>query len=280
VSKFVTFVPGLSGKKGMTDRRFIGVFDSGLGGLSVLRSLLESLPGESFRYFADSAWCPYGNRSSEEIQVRADAITKHFLGMGAKMVVVACNTATAEAIDHLRSHYDIPFVGIEPAIRQAAVHTASGKVGVLATRNTIRGRLFRETSARYAADKDIMIQVGEGLVELVEEGLSDTPETTELLRRYIVPMLEAGVDQIVLGCTHYPFLIPAIRRMTPPNVVIHDPSPAIARQAAHVLKANSLEASPGTPVQHAAETSGSPDRLEEMIRTLNLNFFDVRKVNL
>ncbi len=259
----------------MKERHFIGVFDSGMGGLSVLQSLLELLPGESFHYFADSAWCPYGNRSTEEIIARADAITTHFLAGGAKLVVVACNTATAEAIDHLRSHYPVPFVGIEPAIKQAAYHTASGKVGVLATRNTIQGRLFRETSARYASGKDIMIQVGEGLVEVVEEGRIETPAAMALLKRYITPMIEAGVDQVVLGCTHYPFLIPAIQRIVPPDVVIHDPSPAVARQTAAVLKSNNLEAVTGTPVLHQAETTGNREQLLGMIQHLGLDISDV-----
>lgn len=259
---------------------FIGVFDSGLGGLSVLASMMRMLPDESFYYIADSAYCPYGNRTSEEVIARSVVITEYLLDRGAKMVVVACNTATAEAIDHLREVYAIPFVGIEPAIKQAAVHTSTGRVGVLATRNTIQGRLFRETSARFAAGKDIVIQVGEGLVELVEEGKTDTPIAEMLLRKYLDPMLESGVDQIVLGCTHYPFLIPAISKLVPEGIVIHDPSPAVARQASNILRKHGIEAPPGSSPYHKAASTGDPIRLKEMVTSLGLPVTDLTAIVL
>jgi glutamate racemase len=219
----------------MADQRPIGVFDSGLGGLSVLKALVEQLPSESFIYFADTHWCPYGNRKPSEVRQRSAAISRYLIGMDCKMIVVACNTATAIAIGQLRRSFNIPFIGIEPAIKQAALHTRSGKVGVLATRNTFRGKLYRNTSARFASDKDVMVQVGDGLVEIVEEGRMHTPEADALLRSYLQPMIAAGVDQIVLGCTHYPFLIPLMKSMVPETVVIHDPAPAVARQTYRVL---------------------------------------------
>lgn len=230
----------------MYDNRPIGVFDSGLGGLSVLDALLQQLPEETFLYLADSAWCPYGDRSIEEIRRRSSLMTEFLIGKGVKAIVVACNTATAAAIDMLRETYPLPFIGIEPAVKQAALHTTSGKVGVLATRNTFQGRLFRETSARYATDKDLYIQVGDGLVEIVEEDRMDSEEAAELLKRYIVPMMEAGVDQIVLGCTHYPFLIPYIKAMVPGHVVIHNPAPAVARQTVRILEEKGLTGHSGT----------------------------------
>lgn len=263
----------------MPDERTIGVFDSGLGGLSVMRNLLEILPDESFLYFADSAWCPYGNRSVGEIAERSVKITEYLLGKGAKLIVVACNTATAAAIDILRSNYHVPFIGIEPAVKQAALHTSSGKVGVLATQNTFQGRLFRETSAKFAAGKDVLIQVMEGLVEVVEEDKIDTPEAVQLLTGYIRPMVEAGVDQIVLGCTHYPFLIPAIRNIVPVNVVIHDPSPAVAKQTAHILKEYKLESS-GSKVNHKAVTTGNEKVLKNFINKIGLNIPDCEKIAL
>jgi glutamate racemase len=262
-----------------SDDRPIGVFDSGLGGLSVLGELIRTLPNESFLYLADSAYCPYGSRSAEEVTTRSFLITEHLMLLGAKMVVVACNTATAAAIDALRESYPIPFIGIEPAIKQAALHTASGKVGVLATRNTFQGRLFRETSARYASDTNVFIQPGDGLVEVVEENRIHTPEARQLLQSYILPMLAEGVDQIVLGCTHYPFLIPIIREIVPEHVVIHDPSPAVARQTARVLTENQLESNSQT-VLHQAETTGDPDMLTRMIDQLNLPIGSIKGITL
>lgn len=253
----------------MADNRPVGIFDSGLGGLTVLQSLAEHLPGESFLYLADSAFCPYGDKPVEAVQERTLRITDFLMERGAKTIVVACNTATAAAIDLLRGTYPIPFIGIEPAIKQAALHTLSGKVGVLATRNTFQGKLFQETSARYANDKDVYIQVGEGLVEIVEGDNMDTPESIALIKRYIQPMMEAGVDQIVLGCTHYPFLIPIIRTLVTENVVIHDPSPAVAKHTAHVLHEKGLESlCKNQPDQFF--TTGNPLLLESMIQRMNL----------
>jgi glutamate racemase len=253
----------------MADNRPVGIFDSGLGGLTVLQSLVSHLPEESFFYLADSAFCPYGDKPVEAVQERTVLITEFLMERGAKAVVVACNTATAAAIDLLRGSYSIPFIGIEPAIKQAALHTLSGKVGVLATRNTFQGKLFQETSAKYANDKDVYIQVGEGLVELVEGDLMNTPESIALINHYIQPMIEAGVDQIVLGCTHYPFLIPVIRSLVPDNVVIHDPSPAVAKHTAHVLQDKGLE-SVRKLQPHQFFTTGNPLLLKTMIQRMDL----------
>lgn len=245
----------------------IGIFDSGLGGLSVLASLFAELPYENFVYFADSAWCPYGSRSTEEIQMRSIAITQFLLTHNVKAVVVACNTATAAAIDLLRGTFPIPFIGIEPAIKQAALHTQSGKVGVLATRNTFQGRLYQETSARFANDKQIHVQIGDGLVELVEEDRIETPEAEALIRRYIEPMIASGVDQIVLGCTHYPFLISQIQKIVPPGVIVHNPAPAVARQTHRILENESLLAVSHNGKSHFF-SSGDVTVLNRMIKRL------------
>jgi len=263
----------------MSDNRPVGVFDSGLGGLSVMLSLYGTLPDESFIYYADSAWCPYGSKSIAEVKERANRITKFLMDKGAKAIVVACNTATAAAIDELRADFPIPFIGIEPAIKQAALHTRSGKVGVLATRNTFQGRLFRETSARYANDKDVYIQPGDGLVEIVEEDRIGTPEAKKLLRSYIHPMIEAGVDQIVLGCTHYPFLIPEIRTMVPDHIIIHDPSPAVARQTRHVLEESGL-LSENSSKHDKFFTSGDTEMMEKMLQRLGMRALAAQQVNL
>ncbi len=263
----------------MADNRPIGVFDSGLGGLSVLRALVHLLLGESFLYLADSGYCPYGARSMEEIQDRTFRITGFLLEQDVKMIVVACNTATAAAIDLLRANYTIPFIGIEPAVKQAALHTRSGKVGVLATRNTFKGRLFKETSARYANDKDLFIQTGDGLVEIVEEGRIHDIDSVQLLQSYIGPMIEAGVDQIVLGCTHYPFLIPLIRTMVPESVVIHDPSPAVARQTERVMDDHRLRSS-GVAATTRFFTTGETTILDQMVSKLDIQASPAVKISL
>jgi glutamate racemase len=240
----------------------IGVFDSGLGGLSVLRELINQIPNKSFHYYADSGYCPYGNKPVSEVIARSELISQLLIDDGAEIIVVACNSATAAAIEHLRQHFEIPFVGIEPAIKQAALHTESGKVGVLATENTFNGKLFKETTARYASDKNVFIQVGHGLVEIVEEGRINHEESIRLLQSYIKPMLNEGIDQLVLGCTHYPFLIDEIRKMVPESLKIHDPAPAVARQANRLL-VNREKAD--DPIEHKYFSSGSLKKLIKLL---------------
>lgn len=212
----------------------IGVYDSGLGGLSVWREIIKLLPGEDYLYFADSRYCPYGTRSHEFLCSRATEVTNFLAGKGAEMVVVACNTATAAAIEHLRSTFPIPFVGMEPAIKPAILNTRSGVVGVLATAVTFSGELYHRTLEHYAQASEgvrVIEQVGYGLVEAVESGAIHSPETIALLESYINPMLEAGADHIVLGCTHYPFLSEEIEKIARGRARIVNPAPAVARQA-------------------------------------------------
>lgn len=219
----------------------IGMFDSGLGGLSIWKAVRKQLPNESLLYFADQARCPYGPRSQSEIIRFSCEITEILLAKGAKMMIVACNTATAAAIEVLRATYAIPFVGLEPALKPAAAHTQTGTVGILATEGTFRGNHFKETRARYAANLNLLMQVGHGLVALVESGQLKGPEANALLRRYLEPMLAAGADQIVLGCTHYPFLQEAMAPIVEGKAAILNPAPAVAAQVDRMLRASGLQ---------------------------------------
>lgn len=250
----------------MSNSKPVGVFDSGLGGISVLLELIKSLPHESFVYFADSGNCPYGPKTADEIISLSARITSFLLERHCKAIVVACNTATAAAIDWLRSNYDIPFVGMEPAIKPAALNTKTRSIGVLATAGTFKGRLYIETSRKYASDVNVCYQVGEGLVELVENGKTLSEEAEVLLHRYIDPMLECNIDHLVLGCTHYPFFKPLLHRILPAHVKIVDPAPAVARQTFKVLEEKHLrcsitEASPYLEFH----TSGRIELLEAMV---------------
>ena len=228
----------------MDDDRPIGVYDSGMGGLTVWRALRAALPGESLLYLGDGKNCPYGSKPREEVRRLADEAFAALVAEGCKMVVVACNTATAAAIDFLRSKYaPMPIVGMEPAVKPACLRTRSGVVGVLATERSLDGELFRRTAARYAADAEVVAAAGEGFVELVEGDLETTPEAEACVRRVLEPILRQGADQIVLGCTHYPFLLPAIERVAAGwGAAIVDPSPAVARRVAQLLDRYALHA--------------------------------------
>lgn len=213
----------------------VGVFDSGVGGLSVWKELYREMPGERFLYLSDGGFCPYGPKSKDEIIGRAVKITDYLISNGAEIIVVACNTATAAAISYLRSHYSIPFVGMEPAVKPAAINTKTGAIGVLATKGTFKGELYLRTLHKFASNARVLEQVGEGLVELVERGERDTPQAKELIKRYILPMIAENADHIVLGCTHYPFLAPLIKDVAGSDITIVNPAPAVARRANDVL---------------------------------------------
>lgn len=231
----------------MADNRPIGIYDSGLGGLTVWREIRRALPGESLAYLGDGANCPYGSRPREEVQALADAAVARLVELDCKMVVVACNTATAAAIGFLREKYaGMPIVGMEPAVKPACLATRSGVVGVLATERSLDGELFRRTAARYGSGIEVLTYPGTGFVELVEGSREDTPEAEAAVRAAVEPMLARGADQIVLGCTHYPFLIGAIRRAAAGRgVTIIDPAPAVARRTAQLLDARGLRAEAG-----------------------------------
>lgn len=229
----------------------IGVFDSGMGGLSVWRELRRQLPGESLIYYGDGKNCPYGNRSAEEILTFVEEAVEALLARGAKMIVVACNTATAVAIDTLRSRYPIPFVGMEPAVKPAALTSQSGVIGVLATKASFGGALYLANEARYGSQVQIIRAVGEGFVELVERGEERSSEALQTVRAVVEPMIEAGADRIVLGCTHYPFLTDTIAEVVGDRAVeIIDPAPAVARRAAWLLDQNNLRAESGSVARY------------------------------
>jgi len=215
----------------------IGIFDSGSGGLSVYREIVKLLPRERYIYYSDNANCPYGEKSCEFIIERARNITRLLLDKGCSIIVVACNTATAAAIATLRREFpDIPFVGMEPAVKSAALETRSGVIGVLATAGTLRASKYLETKEKYTEGLKVVEHVGEGFVELVERGELDGAAAEKTVRASLAPLLEAGADTIVLGCTHYPFLLPVIERISGPDVRIIDPAPAAARHLASLYR--------------------------------------------
>jgi glutamate racemase len=244
----------------MPDTGAIGVFDSGVGGLSVWREIVRALPHEDTIYFADQAHVPYGPRDEDEIRGFCDGIARYLLGRGCKALVVACNTASAAALRHLRDTFpEVPVIGMEPAVKPAAALTRSGVVGIMATPATFQGRLFKATAGRHAAGIRLVNQVCVGLAEAVEAGHLDGPGTEALLRRVLAPIIEAGADTVVLACTHYPFVIEPIRRIAGPDVNVIDPAPAIARHLGTVLRQHGLQRAAAIPGRHMFVTTGEPD---------------------
>lgn len=242
----------------MSDTRPIGVFDSGLGGLSVLREITRLLPQERAIYVADSGHCPYGGKSPEQILARATAITEFLLARGAKQIVVACNTATIAAVEALRATYSVSFVGMEPAVKPAVAATRSGVIGVLATGAALAGSKLHRLIDAHAGSVRVITQPCPGLVECVERGELDAPQTRELLRRYTAPLLEAGADTIVLGCTHYPFLRATLADLLGPDVRLLDTGEAVARRVASLLQREGLLAAPDAVGGIDWFTSGEP----------------------
>lgn len=249
----------------MTDNRPIGIFDSGVGGLTVWQQIAAQHPGESTLYLADSFHCPYGPRGADEIVRLSVAISRFLQAQGCKMIVVACNTASAAALGPLRTEFSIPVVGLEPAIKPAALATQSGHVGVLATEGTLQSSLFNHTRQTFAADISVHTQVAHDLVPLVEAGQLTGPETEATLHRYLRPMLENQVDQLVLGCTHYPFLIPLIEKITRGRMAIHNPADAVARQVGRRLQHNGLTADSVSVAGHRFFTTGRSDGLKRLL---------------
>ncbi|HLF52791.1 glutamate racemase [Flavobacterium sp.] len=219
----------------MNNNQPIGLFDSGIGGTSIWKAIHELLPEENTIYLADSKNAPYGRKSKEEIIALSMKNTELLLEMNCKIIVVACNTATTNAIKELRAKYDVPFIGIEPAIKPAAHNSKTQTIGVLATKGTLSSELFNRTVEVYQ-DTKIIEQIGYGLVELIENGDIDSPEMDKLLSTYLTPMIEANIDYLVLGCSHFPYLIPKIKKILPNNIQIIDSGEAVARQTQHILK--------------------------------------------
>jgi glutamate racemase len=218
----------------------IGIFDSGIGGTSIFKEVHALLPNESIIYLADSKNAPYGDQSKDEILQLSIKNTEFLLKKGCKLIVVACNTATTNAISYLRAHYNLPFIGIEPAIKPAALQTKTNAVGILATKGTLSSQLFHKTSNLYASEIKVIEQIGEGIVPLIESGKINSEEMTFLLKKYTAPMLEAKIDYLVLGCTHYPYLIPQLKQLLPKNVTIIDSGLAVAKQTKTILQAHNI----------------------------------------
>jgi glutamate racemase len=258
----------------------IGIFDSGVGGLSVLRHIRKQLPSHSIYYLADQLHVPYGPRSLEEVRTFSIAITRFLLEKGARIIVVACNTASAAALHTLRDKFpDVPFVGMEPAVKPAASHTASGVVGVLATPATFQSELFASVVERFAQGIKIMKSTCPGLVEEIEAGRVNSVRTQEILHQALEPMLQQKVDTIVLGCTHYPFALEQIKEIVGPDVEVIDPSPAIARQTERMITQMGWQGQQNHPAVVTIYTSGSISALQQLLPNLLSENFLVRQVN-
>ncbi|PIV07296.1 MAG: glutamate racemase [Syntrophobacterales bacterium CG_4_8_14_3_um_filter_58_8] len=256
----------------------IGIFDSGVGGLSVLREIRTAFASEDLLYVADSACVPYGDKSPQFVEARSVAIAEFLVDRKAKAIVVACNTATGAAITTLRSRFSVPIVGIEPAVKPAMGKTASGVVAVLATSGTLSSDKFAKLLARFGGDVDILIQPCAGLVEQVEAGELDGEKARALTAKYLLPLLERGADTIILGCTHYPFLAPLIREIAGPKVSIVDPNAAIAHELRRRLENNDLLSPDPRPGTERFWTSGAPDAVKPVISKLWNADVDVRRL--
>lgn len=254
----------------MSDQRVIGVFDSGVGGTSIWKEIVQKLPLENTIYLADSINAPYGSKSEEEILQLSIKNTEKLLDFGAKIIVVACNTATTNAITYLRATYDLPFIGIEPAIKPAALNSKTGAIGILATQGTLNSALFHNTSAQYTSGLKTIEIVGEGLVPLIEKGNLDAPELKSLLATYTKQMIDAQVDYIVLGCSHYPFLIPLLKTILPAHITIIDSGLAVARQTEHILEKHGLF-NTSSKASHKLFTNGKVKVLTQFVSNLVQN---------
>ena len=251
------------------NRQPIGVFDSGVGGLSVLRVIREQMPEESVLYFGDQEHVPYGPRPLQQVKDFSEGITRFLLGKCAKLIVVACNAASAAALKYLRETFsDISFVGMEPAVKPAAEHTVTGVVGVLATPATFQGALYASVVERFAAGVVLLQSTCPGLVQQIELGELDSPKTHTILEAALQPMLKQNIDTVVLGCTHYPFVIPLIQEIVGEKVRVIDPAPAVARQAERILEARGLKAPIGGRGETQFFTSGEAATLQALLPKL------------
>jgi len=261
------------------DVRPVGVFDSGVGGLSVLRAIRQQLPDESVIYFGDQGHVPYGPRPLEEVRKFSETITRFLLNQGAKLIVVACNTASAAALHSLRQTFpDVSFVGMEPAVKPAAENTRTGVVGVLATPATFQGALYASVVERFAANVALLQDTCAGLVQQIERGELESRETRAILESALRPMLDRGIDTVVLGCTHYPFVIPLIQQIVGAEVRVIDPAPAVARQVARLLDSGGRRTAAERSGTVRFFTSGDATRFESLLPRLSDETGEVREV--
>ena len=254
---------------GLSNKSPIAVFDSGVGGLSVLRAIRQQHPSEDILYLADQAHVPYGPRSLDQVRVFSKAVTNYFISQGAKLVVVACNTASAAALHYQREIFpNVPFVGMEPAVKPAAEHTQTGVVGVLATPATFQGELYSSVVERFANHVTVIQNTCIGLVEQIEMGNHEGRETRKILESALTPMLAKKIDTVVLGCTHYPFVIPTIQEIVGPGVRVIDPAPAIARQVGRLLDKYNLRNAPGHEGFTRYLTTGELNSLQDFLEII------------
>lgn len=246
-------------------KQAIGVFDSGIGGLSIWKEIVSLLPDENTIYLADSSNAPYGQKPQKKILELSIKNTELLIKKDCKIIVVACNTATTNAISYLRKNYDIPFIGIEPAIKPAALNTQNNTIGILATKGTLSSELFYKTSQNFTEGIKVIEQIGEGLVPLIEKGQIESNEMDSLLKKYLNPMLEKHIDYLVLGCSHYPFLIPKIKKIVGENVTIIDSGEAVAKQTKAILEKNNLQNNSNTKAQHQLFSNTNIKTLERFI---------------
>lgn len=244
----------------------IGIFDSGIGGITICNEIIRLLPNESVLYLADSKNAPYGEKSEEEIIKLSIKNVDYLLNKGCKLIVVACNTATTNAIKTLRNSYSVPFIGIEPAIKPAALNSQTNSVGVLATKGTLSSALFAKTSEKHLRKVSILERDGEGIVPLIEAGKLESAEMHLLLKKYIQPMLDKNIDYLVLGCSHYPFLIPQLKKIVGPEVQIIDSGEAVARQTKNILAQQGLLNDTTHRASHRFITNVNPNVLMQFIK--------------
>lgn len=257
----------------------IGIFDSGVGGLSVLREIRSLMPNETIIYFGDQIHVPYGARSMEQIQNFSEGITKFLLKHNSKIIVVACNTASAAALKYLREKFpDVQFVGMEPAVKPAAEKTQTKKVGVLATPTTFQGALYASVVERFASDVEIFQNTCSGLVNQIEAGEVDSEKTKKILEDALLPMLEKNIDTVVLGCTHYPFVIPLIEKIVGENVRVIDPAPAVAKQVERLLEARKLRNLTNENGEVVFFTSGDVKSTENVVSKLINEKVEIKSV--
>lgn len=253
----------------------IGIFDSGIGGTSIWREIHSLMPYENTLYLADSNNAPYGSKGKEKIIDLSIKNTEYLLQHDCKLIVVACNTATTNAISVLRKNYNVPFIGIEPAIKPAALNSKTKAIGILATKGTLTSDLFYTTTSLYAQGHTVIEQVGDGLVELIELGKIDSEDMRMLLKTYLKPMLEANIDYLVLGCTHYPYLMPLLLELLPKHIKIIDSGLAVARQTKAVLEQHHLLNTDHTKAKHQFYTNGNPKVLKAILgNTFEVDYLD------
>ena len=253
----------------------IGIFDSGVGGTSIWKELHSLLPFENTIYLADSKHAPYGPKGKDRIIELCLKNTEYLLSQNCKLIIVACNTATTNAIKVLREHYKVPFIGIEPAIKPAALNTKTKAIGILATKGTLSSELFHKTSSTFASDINAIEQIGEGIVQLIESGKLDSEEMKALLNIYLKPMLEARIDYLVLGCTHYPYLIPMLNNILPKNVKIIDSGEAVAKQTKAILSNNNILNLSNLKSQNKFYSNGDIEILKQLIeKNVTISFLN------